>query len=146
MSQRVCGACTLCCKLIGVPETKKPALRWCEHCTEAGCAIHQTRPQSCRNFECFWLMEPAFPRDLRPDLSGFVVAFNEGAFNEGHESVVVHVDPDRPDALSTPSGEEMLQALLTNFDPVFVVCGEERMSIRRSPVEQRGADRNKPSH
>ncbi len=130
MSQRVCGPCTLCCKLIGVPETGKPPLRWCEHCTTAGCAIHATRPRSCRNFECFWLMEPGFPDEFRPDLCSFVVAFNEG-----HESAVIHVDPERPDALSTPVGEEMLQALLGGFDPVFVVCGEERMMIRRSKAE-----------
>jgi hypothetical protein len=130
MPERVCGACTLCCKLIGVPETKKPPLRWCEHCTKAGCAVHPTRPQSCRNFECFWLMESGFPEDLRPDLCGFVVAFNEG-----QEGVVVHVDPDRPDALTTPSGEDMMQALLAGFDPIFVVCGTERMMIRRSATE-----------
>jgi uncharacterized protein len=70
-------------------------------------------------------MDENFPDDLRPDLCGLVVSFNED-----HDSVVIHVDPDRPDALAEPPGAAMLEALLGTFDPVFVVCGEDRMMIR----------------
>ena len=128
MSERSCGPCTICCQFFAVPEIAKPVSIWCQHCGETGCGIHQTRPQSCRNFECFWLMDETFPEDLRPDLCGVVVSFNED-----HDSVVLHVDPERPDALAEPPGSELVQALLGVFDPIFVVCGEDRMMIRRQP-------------
>ncbi len=125
MSERVCGPCTLCCQFFAVPEIDKPTGQWCKHCTADGCAIHAERPQPCRNFQCFWLMDDSFPEDLRPDRCGIVVSFNED-----HDSAVIHVDPDRADALAEPPGSELLEALLTAFDPVFVVCGEDRMMIR----------------
>jgi hypothetical protein len=127
MNERVCGPCTICCLHYAVPEIAKPAGEWCRHCTDAGCGIHATRPQPCRNFECFWLMDESFPEDLRPDLSGIVASFN----GEDHESVVLHLDPERPDVLAEAPGSELLQALLTAFDPVFIVCGEDRTMVRR---------------
>jgi hypothetical protein len=108
----------------------KPAGIPCHHRTDAGCAVHDQRPQSCRNFECFWLLDDSFPDDMRPDLCGVVVSFNED-----HDSVVIHVDPDRPDALSDDVGGLWVEALLTTFDPLFVVCGEDRMMIRRAPED-----------
>jgi hypothetical protein len=130
MSQRDCGDCTICCWFFAVPETGKPTGQWCEHCTPealgGGCGIHASRPPSCRNFQCFWLMEEGIPDDMRPDHCGVVVSFNED-----HGSVVVHVDPQRPDALDCPPGEAWLPPLLAAFDPVCIVCGDERMVIRR---------------
>jgi hypothetical protein len=123
---RTCGACTLCCAIFSVPEIAKPVWELCRHCTEAGCATHDTRPPSCRNFECFWLMDPSFPEDMRPDRCGVVVSWNED-----HDSVVLHLDPDRPDALAESPGADWLGALLPVYDPVFVVCGEDKMMIRR---------------
>lgn len=127
MSRRVCGPCTICCLHYGVAELAKPEGTWCRHCSAEGCAIHPTRPQPCRNFACFWLMDDSFPEDLRPDLSGLVMAFN----GDDHESVVVHVDPERPDALAEPPGSATLAALLAGFERVFVVCGTERTLLRR---------------
>jgi hypothetical protein len=126
-SPRTCGGCTLCCRFFSVPELRKPEGEWCVHCTATGCGIHPTRPRSCRNFECFWLMDESFPEDLRPDRCGIVAAFN----GDDHGSVVLHLDPDRPDALAHPPGAELLEAVLTAFDPVFVVCGDDRTMIRR---------------
>ena len=122
---RTCGPCTICCLFFAVSETGKETGQWCKECGDKGCQIHLARPQSCRNFECFWLLDQNSPEDLRPDLCGIVVSFNED-----HDSVVVHVDPDRPDALSDSPGAELMEALLGRFDPVFVVCGEDRMMVR----------------
>lgn len=123
---RTCGPCTLCCGIFGVPELGKPVYGPCPHCSTAGCGIHAARPPSCRNFECFWLMDAAFPDDLRPDLCGVVVSWNED-----HDSVVLHLDPERPEALAEPPGADWLAVLLDVYDPVFVVCGDDRMMIRR---------------
>jgi hypothetical protein len=126
MTNRVCGGCTLCCRFYGVPELGKPEQERCRHCTASGCSIHETRPASCRNFDCFWLMDENFPDDLRPDRCG-VVAWWNGA---DHGSAVLHVDPDRPDALAKSPGSELLRAVLAGFARVFVVCGEERVMLR----------------
>jgi hypothetical protein len=29
---RACGTCTLCCKVVAVPELEKAAGEWCKHC------------------------------------------------------------------------------------------------------------------
>lgn len=125
---RTCGSCTLCCKLVAVPETGKPVGSWCPSCVAgAGCGIHAVRPRSCRNFECFWLMDEGFPEDLRPDRAGVVVAFNDDA-----GSAVLHVDPDRPDAWRQEPGSHLIPALLRVYERLFVVCGDERLVITRA--------------
>ena len=130
MGGRVCGGCTLCCRFYAVPELGKRAQEGCAHCTATGCGIHQSRPPSCRNFDCFWLMDERFPDALRPDRCG-VVAWWNGA---DHESAVLHVDPDRPDALVQPEGAALLEAMRGAFAHVFIICGEERVML-----EGRGA-------
>ncbi|WP_207481311.1 hypothetical protein [Arenibaculum pallidiluteum] len=125
---RSCGACTICCKLVAVPETGKPNGAWCPACIPGtGCGIHAIRPQSCRNFECFWLMETAFPDDLRPDRCGVVVAFNDDP-----DSVVLHVDPDRPEAWRTEPGSHLVPALLRVYERLFIVCGDDRTMVTRA--------------
>ena len=130
MAKRVCGSCTICCRFFAVAEIAKPAQHWCVHCSAAGCGIHATRPQACRNFECFWLMDESFPEDLRPDRCGIVVSFN----GDERDSVLVHLEPERPDALAEKTGAELLAALADAFARVIIICGEERMMVsRRDP-------------
>ena len=127
MTGRSCGDCTLCCRLLGVPELEKPAGTWCASCeVGCGCGRYDDRPASCRNFECFWLMEDGFPDELRPDRSGVVIAF------EDSDSVVLHVDPERPDALTRPAAEGLLPVLLRHYRRVAVACGAERAVIERA--------------
>jgi hypothetical protein len=58
-SGRVCGECSLCCKLMSIPELHKPEAHWCTHCKPGhGCSIYQQRPGSCRDFGCKWLLDP----------------------------------------------------------------------------------------
>ena len=53
---RSCGTCTLCCKLLQVPEVEKPLGEWCRHCDKGvGCTIYAERPQRCRDFFCGYL-------------------------------------------------------------------------------------------
>jgi hypothetical protein len=55
-SGRVCGACSLCCKLPQIEPLEKPAGKLCSHCNAGnGCSIYGSRPQVCRDFSCFWL-------------------------------------------------------------------------------------------
>lgn len=102
MADRNCGECTLCCKLMGVPELKKPSAKWCVSCDQGkGCTVYEERPQSCRNFQCFWLMDENFPDEFRPDRIHALAAFNDVK-----DSCVLHVDPAKrgpcPARRSTP--------------------------------------------
>ena len=70
---RPCGPCSLCCKLLNVPELNKPQGKWCEHVMHGkGCAIHATRPAVCRPYQCAWTISPHLPDSWRPDRAGFL--------------------------------------------------------------------------
>lgn len=49
----------------------------CIHCTRAGCAIYDSRPEvPCRTFICGWLQPNSpLPGDMRPDQAGVIVTF-----------------------------------------------------------------------
>jgi hypothetical protein len=91
---RNCDGCTLCCKLLGVCELNLAPLSWCPHCkTKAGCSIYAQRPTECRQFDCEYLLDAAMGSHWKPSRCKMVVVTEAFA-----HSVVVHVDPDRPDA------------------------------------------------
>jgi hypothetical protein len=123
----------LCCRLLRVPELDKPAGRWCALCRDRqGCGDYAGRPQSCRNFECFWLIDGNFPDELRPDRCGVVIAFNED-----RDSVVLHVDPDRPDAWQREPAAGLVPVLLRHFRRVCIACGDDRAVIEQSTTPDR---------
>lgn len=127
MSKRSCGDCSLCCKLLRVVELDKPEGRWCRHrAPGAGCGVYADRPPSCRFFQCFWLIDEAFPDDLRPDRCHAFVAANDGP-----DSVVIHVDPAHPDAIRRKPAADLVPALLKVYERVFVVCGDEKAMMVR---------------
>jgi len=91
---RACGACTLCCKVIGIGALAKPAGAWCAHCRIGrGCAIYETRPQECRTFFCMWLADARLGDEWKPDLSKMVVT----TADEGR-TVEIRCDPGFPQA------------------------------------------------
>lgn len=72
-----CGDCTVCCTIMNVEELSKPAQVPCEHANK-GCEIYETRPQSCRNFQCLWsnnFIEGDERR--RPDKLGLMFNYGE---------------------------------------------------------------------
>jgi hypothetical protein len=92
---RVCGSCSLCCKLLRIEELDKPAGRWCCHCTAGrdGCKIYDTRPGSCRSFHCTWLINPELGAEWRPTTAKMVLYYDPPA-----RRLAVHVDPEFPSA------------------------------------------------
>lgn len=127
MSERTCGECTLCCKLMGVPEIPKAPAKWCADCDrEKGCRVYETRPPSCRNFRCFWLMDEAFPDEFRPDRIGALASFNDTP-----DSAVLHTDPARPASVRKPETRALIDALLKVYAKVFIVTGSEKAMLRR---------------
>ena len=72
--KRQCGDCTLCCKLLPVPELKKLAGARCVHQrTHKGCAVYHRRPLSCLVWSCGWLTEEGAVDLRRPDRSHYVI-------------------------------------------------------------------------
>lgn len=73
ISSRTCGGCTACCKTHAVDEVQSVSGVWCRHCTiGSGCQIYDRRPESCRRYECLWLMGRGAEAD-RPDRLGVVM-------------------------------------------------------------------------
>lgn len=114
---RSCGPCRACCFTHGVSELSKSERQACPHVLAGGphgCGIYETRPASCRRFECAWL-EGHFEDGDRPDRLGVVLDFFRGtlvaieavpgglgspravALLEGHEGEVnlTHLDGRR---------------------------------------------------
>jgi hypothetical protein len=90
---RQCGTCSLCCKTVAVKEFAKPNGVWCKQAIRSkGCAIYESRPDSCRQFTCEWLLEKSLGPDWKPDRSKFVV------FVTADNHLTVSVDPGFPSA------------------------------------------------
>jgi hypothetical protein len=70
---RECGGCTACCHAVGIEELRKPYFVNCENQCESGCAVHAKpeQPDSCKRYQCLWLMGEFEPQD-RPDKLGVV--------------------------------------------------------------------------
>lgn len=119
-----CDGCTLCCKLLKIHELNKAGNTWCQHCRiGAGCDIYDTRPESCRVYECLWLktQRGAKPLDpaLRPDRSRVIM----GTTNQG-EDVVLYLSPDRPDAWRHGSMARLVAELQHKNVTVLLSCGD----------------------
>ena len=87
-----CGGCDVCCRVYEIDELQKPAGRLCAHAC-GGCAVYDARPNTCRAFECLWLLRPEFDPTWRPDLAGFVMRLDEGG-----TTLWIDEDPMRPNA------------------------------------------------
>ena len=72
MDKRVCGECQACCTTISVTDINKPKHTRCPNQCAAGCAIYDSRPQSCSTYKCSWLEGHGRLAD-RPDKSGIIM-------------------------------------------------------------------------
>jgi hypothetical protein len=92
MSERSCGDCTLCCKVMAVEALGKPAGSWCSHCKPGrGCLIYETRPEECRHYSCLWLTDRWFGEHWKPSRSKLVLTLSE-------DGIEIRCDPGFPDA------------------------------------------------
>lgn len=92
--ERQCGSCSLCCKLMDVPDIKEPH-QWCPHARAGagGCAIYPRRPERCREFHCMWLIDERIPKYWYPRTAKIVINAFEA---EGVAYVAFVVDPAYP--------------------------------------------------
>lgn len=103
-AQRRCGACSLCCKIMGVPDVTERDV-WCQHAAPGikhgdgrerpaggGCKIYHTRPEPCRAFHCVWLTDDKFKDYWFPAKCKIMIDVKI----EPQRVVCFHVDPDYP--------------------------------------------------
>lgn len=108
-----CGSCTLCCKIMGVPELNKLPGEWCPHADpKKGCMIYEDRPQVCVEFECVWLQAQARESDnlmkaadLRPDRCKGVIVTTEKS-----GGIMVKMDPHRPNGYRSGALKRLIDA------------------------------------
>jgi hypothetical protein len=124
---RVCGACTLCCKLLPIPgpPLHKPAGTRCRHQKALkGCTIYQTRPTACRAFACRWVADPETAGLPRPDRAHYVldimpdyVEAVHDVTGERHKIGMTQVwcDPAFPNAWRTPELRAYLLRMAADY-------------------------------
>lgn len=110
--KRQCGECTLCCKLLPVPELHKPAGARCQHQrAHKGCAIYASRPFACRVWTCAWLSELDAAGLSRPDRAHYVIDLMPDFIVITYEDepprkipvIQVWIDPKYPQAHRDPA-------------------------------------------
>jgi hypothetical protein len=136
-SERVCGECSLCCKIIAVDVLQKPAGVWCGHCLKtSGCSIYGRRPDECRQFNCGWLVNPEFGDEWYPRRSKMVLTFDRRANRVG-----VHVDAGSPAAWrrepyfaqlkqwARDGVEQRLQVVVYIVDKIIVILPDKEVDL-----------------
>ena len=132
-NERSCGDCKLCCSTMAVYELDKPRGECCKHVNGKGCGIYADRPQSCREFECLWLLAGTsmlgakgaaklFPRADRPDALDVVFTTTKGAVQHpetGKMYPMFIANEAKPGAATTGRGAQATERLLQNG---YAVC------------------------
>jgi hypothetical protein len=91
---RSCSGCTLCCRVLEATTLDKPMGVLCRHCVVgAGCGVHATRVDECRNYHCGWLIDGTLGEEWRPELAHLIITYDL----EGRR-LNVNADPDHADA------------------------------------------------
>lgn len=113
MTERQCGTCTFCCKVMYIPELEKPGGTWCRFCKPGqGCTAYDTRPDPCRVFQCQWLADPAIGEDMRPDRVKVVLTVG----NNGRR-MIANCDPNDPLAWKREPVHSRLKTLARHVWP-----------------------------
>ena len=137
---RRCGTCTLCCKLLPVPQLEKAANQRCKHqSTARGCAIYRTRPNPCRMFACRWLADPETAGLPRPDRAHYVIEILEDYVTvKSHDAneaphripaLVIWIDPAFPDAHQAPGLRRYIARLAERRGMMTLVRYDTRQAL-----------------
>jgi hypothetical protein len=93
MTEKQCGTCSLCCKLLGIVALDKPPHVWCTHCKpgDGGCMIHANRSAECRDFYCGWLAIEGLGPEWFPARCKMMIV-------PMADRIIINVDPAFPGA------------------------------------------------
>lgn len=130
---RSCGPCNVCCGPgLFVTETGKTREESCQHRSDAGCGIYETRPDACRRAKCAWLNHdsPLFTDAARPDRIG-VFAFGDDTPDYGKALVVYEA---RAGALESAHVRLLVDQIARTGTTVIVrdLGGRERVIMYRA--------------
>src|SRR5262245_32759379 len=144
---RRCGECSLCCRLLDVPEAGKPLGGWCPHARpgKGGCVIYERRPLPCRGYACMWLMGK-LPEHWFPASAHMIVDMQVQEVETPFLRVLV--DPDYPNQWREEPYYSQIKQLArrgatgelgTKFNGVIAVGNEPwlKMLMRRQPGHRR---------
>ena len=116
-----CGDCSLCCKVLAIPELEKPKDAWCSNfAAGTGCRIYADRPPSCRDFACRWLVDSSMGPEWKPSVCKLVLDTKPGL-------LVVHADP----AVSKPWRMEPYHSVLKRLAAQGLARGTLVMAMER---------------
>ena len=139
MNQRQCSDCTLCCKILGVADLKKPAREYCPHCEiNHGCKIYESRPKECVDFRCAWLLG-SIPEELKPSKTGVMITSlamdlrNQGYLEPTKDYVLVY--PENIGDEKKEPVKSFLNNLLKNGIEIILVDGEKKMLMKWGSID-----------
>lgn len=142
---RLCGSCSLCCKLLPVPgpPLHKVAGVRCKHVKVGkGCAIYAARPMACRAFACRWLADRDTAGMPRPDRCHYVIDIaNDYVEAVDHATgertrigvIQVWVDPAFRDAYHDPALRAYMLRMAERFGWATIVRYSSREAITVFP-------------
>jgi hypothetical protein len=132
LSPNPCGDCTACCTVLSVKELDKSPHSPCDHLAGSGCGRYESRPGSCRNWSCLWLLGYILgEQQHRPDLLGLildVVVFSNATFIVAYEVWA--------GARTEPTASQLLDLIAAN-SKVCVISPARAMTYWK--IEQRTA-------
>jgi hypothetical protein len=136
---RVCGSCTLCCKLLGVEAVNKKAGERCRYQrTGKGCTayhrLNEVAPE-CKLWSCRWLVDSSAAGLPRPDRCHYVIDLMPDFITQEHpdgtkvryQVIQVWIDPAFPDAHHDPHlrafilAENKMALIRSNATDAFVL-------------------------
>jgi len=138
-THRQCGSCSLCCRLMPLPDLGKPAnvqCKYARHKQTGCCTVHRkpAQPTACQEWTCRWLIDMEM-QTSRPDraryvvdvLPDFIVAIQNG---EAQRIPVVQIwcDPDHPHAHRDPKLRAWLEKNAQRMRMAAIVRYGERAS------------------
>jgi hypothetical protein len=140
---RVCGTCTLCCKLLPVPvfPLNKAAGQKCKHSSAGrGCTIYPRRPNACKTWACRWLSDPEAAGLQRPDRVHYVidmevdyVTITGERGTQKIDVIQVWVDPAFPDAHKDPKLREFMAMMGEKHGYATIVRWSSRRAMTVFP-------------
>lgn len=135
-----CGSCSLCCRLLAVPDIHKPAQVLCEWASiHGGCARQGEKGTdasltACAQFECVWLKSQPdvgrWPRHLRPDICHVIFGPSETVGET--RRLFVQVDPDHPTAWRAEAVREALNETLARGYEIEIIVNERHFAYEGS--------------
>jgi len=148
-----CGECGLCCRLLSIPELKKPQGQWCPQIKHGNnnaksCGIYAERPGSCRSFQCLWLVTQSrlgqqMQPEMRPDRSHVVLVMDVFATHDISRTqriLFAHCDPKYPNAWRRGLTKTAIDNFGKRGGTVVVLIGRQRIVLQPGMPPVRGTE------